>query len=71
MRFLRDEKILTEDNNPYQRYIDTECFRLIEKDIWNGHGRVVATPLVPLVSTKGLNLIKKRFEGKEVEIGKA
>jgi phage antirepressor YoqD-like protein len=64
MRFLRDEKILTENNNPYHGYIDTECFRLIEKDIWNGHGRVVATPFVPLVSSKGITLIKKLFERK-------
>jgi phage antirepressor YoqD-like protein len=71
MRFLRDEKILSEKNEPYQKHVNSKCFKMVEKDIWNGHGRIVATPLVPLVSAKGICFIKKRFEEKEVGIGKA
>lgn len=71
MRFLRDEKILTEDNEPYKKYRDNKCFKLVEKNIWNRYGQIVASPFVSLVSSKGLSLIKKRFEEKEGGIGKA
>ena len=64
-QFLRDQSILMYDNEPYQRYIDNECFKLVRKDVFNGYGRIIACPSVTLVSTKGINFIKKRLEQKE------
>jgi len=64
-QFLRDQKILMDDNGPYQRFIDNGCFKLVRKDVFNGYGRIIACPSVTLVSTKGINFIKKRLEQKE------
>lgn len=65
MRFLRDQKILTDQNEPYQRFIDQGYFLLILKDIYNGHGAMIGCPSVSLVSEKGINFIKKLFEKEE------
>jgi phage antirepressor YoqD-like protein len=64
-QFLRDQKILMDDNEPYQRYIDNQCFKLVQKDVYNGFGRIVVCPSVTLVSTKGINFIKKSLKQKE------
>lgn len=69
--FLRQERILMRNNEPYQKYIDNGCFKLVLKDIYNGYGGVIGCPSVTLVSQKGISLIKKRFEEKEVGIGEA
>ncbi|MEO7316377.1 MAG: phage antirepressor KilAC domain-containing protein [Ginsengibacter sp.] len=67
--FLRDQKILMDNNEPYQRYIDSDYFKLVQKDIENGYGRIIARPFVTLVSTKGINFIKKQLDQSDGENG--
>lgn len=55
--FLRAEKILNHDNEPYQQYIDQNYFRLTLKHV--GHG---GTEKVPLVTGKGLAWLQKRYD---------
>lgn len=62
MAFLRRKNILMENNEPFQKYINTRHFKMVIKDIYNGHGTVIVCPTVPLVSLKGINFIKKLFE---------
>jgi anti-repressor protein len=59
--FLRNEKVLMHNNVPYQRFIDNECFKVIQKE--NFKGEYVP---VTLVSSKGMEFIEKylRKEGK-------
>lgn len=68
-RFLKEQNVLWGDNEPYQHYIDNRCFKLVQKDVFNGHGRIIRCPAVPLISEKGINLIKKLLKKKEEENG--
>lgn len=58
--FLRDEKILTYDNRPYQKYIDQGYFRVVEQKYEKG-GEVCIN-IKTLVFQKGIDFIRKKLE---------
>lgn len=59
--FLRNEKILDRYNVPYQRYVDSGWFRVIEqKYMRNGEQQVTTKTLV---YQKGIDAIRKRILG--------
>ena len=58
--FLRQKNILTSDNRPYQRYIDSGYFRVIEQKYEvNGEVRI---NIKTLVFQKGIDWIRKQLE---------
>lgn len=57
-KFLRDEKILMQDNQPYQEFIDREYFRVIEQK-WNEADGSVRVSFKTLVYQKGLDFIRR------------
>ena len=54
--WLRDKKVLRENNTPYQKYIDDGYFRVTEK------GTVVGPKVVTMVSNRGIDYIRKLFK---------
>ena len=54
--WLRDKKILRENNTPYQKYIDDGYFRVTEK------GTAVGPKAVTMVSNRGIDYIRKLFK---------
>lgn len=58
--FLRDEKILTYDNRPYQKYIDQGYFRVVEQK-FEKNGEVCIN-IKTLVFQKGIDFIRKKLE---------
>lgn len=55
---LRDKKVLQGNNQPYQKYIDNGCFRVIESKFTKPNGDT-SINLKTVVYQKGLNLISK------------
>lgn len=53
--WLRDKKILRENNTPYQNYINTGYFRVTEKET------AVGPKAVTMVSNRGIDYIRKLF----------
>ena len=62
-KFLRDTKILTPDNRPYQEYIDRGYFRTIEQKYDKGYGEV-GINIKTLVFQKGVDFIRKKLKEK-------
>jgi anti-repressor protein len=60
-QFLRDEKILMHDNTPYQRYIDSGCFRVHVGSFNHPYGEKRQYTKT-LVFPKGLQMIRRRIE---------
>lgn len=58
--FLRDKKILMQDNRPYQRYIDSGYFRTIEQRYDKGYGET-GINIKTLVFQKGVDFIRKKL----------
>lgn len=58
--FLRDEKILMYNNQPYQKYIDQGYFRVIEQK-FEKNGEVCIN-IKTLVFQKGVDFIRKRLQ---------
>jgi anti-repressor protein len=65
---LRDNKILATDNEPYQTYIDSGYFRVIEQDVNLGNGNHMINKKT-LVLQKGLDYIRRLLDklGYEVD----
>ena len=59
--FLRAEKILMGNNQPYQRYIDEGYFRVVEQKFTKENGETMIN-IKTLVFQKGVNFIRKRLE---------
>lgn len=59
-KFLRDQKILTSDNRPYQEYIDRGYFRTVEQKFDKGYGEI-GINIKTLVFQKGVDYIRKRL----------
>lgn len=59
-KFLRDSKILRENNTPYQQYIDSGHFRVIETKFNKPDGSVCIN-LKTVVYQKGIDFIIKKF----------
>lgn len=57
--FLRKEKILQRDNQPYQKYVDLGYFRVIEQKYTVGDE--VRINIKTLVYQKGLDFIRKKY----------
>lgn len=55
---LRDKKILMQDNKPYQKYIDSGYFRVIEQKYTKPDGETVVS-FKTLVYQKGIDYIRK------------
>lgn len=58
--FLRDEKILMYNNQPYQKYIDQGYFRVVEQK-YEKNGDVCIN-IKTLVFQKGVDFIRKRLQ---------
>ena len=58
--FMRDAKILMPDNRPYQRYIDSGYFRVVEQK-YEKNGEVCIN-IKTLVFQKGIDFIRKKLE---------
>ena len=56
--FLRDNKIVMQDNQPYQQYIDRGYFRVVEQKYNKGDGSI-GINIKTLVYQKGLDYIRK------------
>lgn len=61
--FLRENKILQENNQPYQRFIDAGYFRTIEQKFSKPDGSTNIS-IKTVVYQKGLDYIKKQLESK-------
>lgn len=59
-KFLRDQKILTENNRPYQEFVDRGYFRTVEQKYDRGYGEV-GINVKTLVFQKGVDYIRKRL----------
>ena len=59
--FLRENKILQNNNVPYQRYVDNGWFRVIEQKYMKNGEPVVTTKT--LVYQKGVDAIRKMLKG--------
>jgi anti-repressor protein len=64
-QFLREVKILRENNTPYQSYIDSGYFRVIESKYSKPDGSVNIN-LKTVVYQKGINFIIKRYVGRNL-----
>jgi len=64
-QFLRDQKILRENNTPYQQYVDCGYFRVIESK-YNKPDGSVNISLKTVVYQKGIDFIIKRFVGRNL-----
>lgn len=60
-KFLRDEKILQQNNIPYQTYVDRGYFRVVEQRFNKPNGEVCIN-LKTLVYQKGINFIRKLIQ---------
>ena len=59
-QFLRNEKLLMSNNLPYQKYLDSGYFRVVEKSYKDGNGERI-TYTRTLVTGKGLIHIQDRL----------
>jgi len=59
-QFLREMRILTSDNRPYQEYIDRGYFRVIEQKYDKGYGEV-GINIKTLVFQKGVDFIRRKL----------
>lgn len=64
--FLRESKILRENNTPYQSYVDSGYFRVIESK-YNKPDGSINISLKTVVYQKGVDFIIKRFVGKNLK----
>lgn len=62
-KFLRDQKILTENNRPYQEFVDRGYFRTVEQKYDRGYGEV-GINVKTLVFQKGVDYIRRRLAEK-------
>jgi anti-repressor protein len=60
-KFLRDEKILQDDNLPYQTHIDAGRFRVVETK-WSDPTGEIRISYKTMVYQRGLDYIRKRIE---------
>lgn len=60
--FLRDKKILDNNNQPYQTYVDKGYFRVIESKFTTPDGDVKIN-LKTVVMQKGLDFIRRQIKG--------
>ena len=64
--FLRESMILRENNTPYQQYVDSGHFRLIESKYNKPNGDICIN-LKTVVYQKGIDFIIKRYVGKNLK----
>lgn len=59
-KILRDIQILRHNNEPYQKYIDSDYFEIIEQEVTTDYGTMVNRKTV--VTQKGLDYIRKKLD---------
>ena len=59
-KFLREQKILTEKNRPYQEFVDRGYFRTVEQKYDRGYGEI-GINVKTLVFQKGVDYIRKQL----------
>lgn len=64
-KFLREQKILTENNRPYQQFIDRGYFRVIEQRYDKGYGETCVN-IKTVVFQKGVDFIRKLIKSKYI-----
>jgi phage antirepressor YoqD-like protein len=67
--FLRDERLLKIGNAPYQQYIDSGHFRVVEKQRYDEERGQHFTYTQTVVTGKGLALIQKRIASRGGDFG--
>ena len=65
-QFLRGSNILRENNTPYQQYVDSGYFRVIESKYSKPDGSININ-LKTVVYQKGIDFIIKRFVGRNIK----
>ena len=65
-KILRQEKVLRENNTPYQEFIDRGYFRVVEQKYDKGYGET-GINIKTLVFQKGIDYIRKLLERREHE----
>jgi anti-repressor protein len=63
--YLRDRNVLRENNEPYQRYVDSGCFKVIEQTVKTGSYTIINNKT--MVTQKGLDYIRKLLKGDKYE----
>jgi phage antirepressor YoqD-like protein len=63
-KLLRENKILMNSKEPYQKYINQQYFKYVLKAITDSNGKVLFHEPVILVSLKGILFIKSILEPK-------
>ena len=66
-QFLKDKKLLMDNNQPYQEYINRGYFRTIEQNYTKPDGSVMVN-IKTLVTQRGLDYIIKLIEGENKQI---
>lgn len=66
-QFLRDNKVLRDNNTPFQQFIDCGYFRVIESK-YNKPDGSVNISLKTVVYQKGIDFIIKRFVGRKLNV---
>lgn len=62
-KFLKERKILMDDNMPYQQYVDRGYFKVVESYYMAGDNKVIAK--TTYVKQKGVDYIRKLLKGGE------
>ena len=66
-QFLKDKKLLMDNNQPYQEYVNRGYFRTIEQNYMKPNGSVTVH-IKTLVTQRGLDYIIKLIEGENKQI---
>jgi anti-repressor protein len=59
--YLREKSVLRESNEPYQKYVDSGYFKVIEQTIKTGSYTIINNKT--MVTQKGLDFIRKMLKG--------
>ena len=63
--YLRDRNVLRDNNEPYQRYVDSGCFKVIEQTVKTGSYTIINNKT--MVTQKGLDYIRKLLKEDKYE----
>ena len=64
-KFLRDQKILQQNNRPYQTYLDLGHFSVVER-VWRDRDDQAHTDTTTLVTGKGLIFLRKKLAERQI-----
>jgi len=59
--FLRDDKVFMDNNEPYQRYVDSNHFKLVERNWKHPRTGEIQIRMKTMAYQKGIDFIRKRL----------